>query len=82
MVFLLSRGPCNISIDLNTGGINGPEQIAVLLRNKETENYEARILGEEELQEHKSNVKDAEKHLGIYRKLLHEKPAKIPKKGK
>ena len=67
-------------IELNPGGINGPEQIGVLSKNKETGNYIGQILEEAELAEHTSNVKDVEDYLGEYREIMHKKDAKkIPK---
>jgi len=53
------------TIDLNPGGINGPIRIATL-RLVEGK-YEARILDDEELIEHKQHVAEIKKHLREYR---------------
>lgn len=56
------------AIELNPGGINGPPQIAVLERGKDSAS--ARLLHDEELDEHKGSVEAAEEYLRGYRKLL------------
>lgn len=56
------------AIDLNPGGINGPPQIATLtFKGNEPE---ARLLSDDELEEHKNNVQGAEAHLAHYCKIL------------
>lgn len=67
-------------IDVNTGGIDGPEQIAVIEMEKSTGIYKARILDDAELAEHRNNAQGIEEHLGKYRDVMHKKPAKIPEK--
>jgi hypothetical protein len=57
------------TIELNPGGINGPPQIATLMPNEKGE-PEARILTDDELEEHKNSVDAAEKHLSKYREIL------------
>jgi len=55
-------------IELNPGGIAPPAQIAVLdAKNK------ARLLTDEEIQEHINNAEGAEKHLENYREILQGK---------
>ena len=63
------------AIQLNPGGVNEPIQIAVLkARNAK---LEARFLTEDELAEHRQNVKDAVSHLRDYRSILQGKNAKL-----
>lgn len=57
------------AIELNPGGINGPPQIATLTLNTKGE-PEARILSDDELEEHKNSVEAAEKYLSQYRDIL------------
>jgi 20S proteasome alpha/beta subunit len=66
------------AIDLNTGGINGPVQLAVLRRPSSEAPFEARLLGKDELEEHHSAVMDIEKHLADYRALMTQPPPKPP----
>ena len=61
------------TIELNPGGINGPPQVATLTLNSKGE-PEARILSDDELEEHKNNVESAEKHLSQYRQILNSPP--------
>ena len=56
-------------IELNPGGIAPPAQIAVLDANKK----QARLLTDEEIQEHINNAEGAEKHLQSYRDILQGK---------
>jgi 20S proteasome alpha/beta subunit len=56
-------------IELNCGGIAAPAQLAVL----DSEKRKARLLGDEEIQEHISNAQGAEKHLQSYRDILQGK---------
>jgi len=56
------------AIDLNTGGINAPLQIAVLEKRKGLSN--TRILDDNELVEHEENVNGAIKYLSEYKKIL------------
>jgi len=64
-------------IDLNPGGIKGPPQMAVLENNKG--NFCARMLGDNELAEHRDSVRGAEEHLEKYKKILEGKSdKKIP----
>jgi 20S proteasome alpha/beta subunit len=58
------------AIELNTGGINGPIQIAVLTRKTPDQPFTARLYTENDLEEHRNNVKDAEEHLAAYRAIL------------
>lgn len=58
------------AIDLNTGGINGPIQMAVIRRNSEAGKYGAVILSDAEMQEHMNNVEYAEKHMAKYKDIL------------
>jgi len=69
------------TIELNPGGINGPPQIAKLAFNAKGD-PEARLISDDELEEHKNSVQAAEKHLCQYREILNAPPApadpKIP----
>jgi len=56
------------AIELNPGGVNGPLQVAILTRQKDA--YQARLLEDTELAEHKNNVDEAIEHLRTYRELL------------
>lgn len=56
------------AIRTNPGGINDPIQVAVL--SKDSGNMTARLLDEEELQEHRQNVEGAESHLAGYVDIL------------
>ncbi len=60
------------AIELNPGGIAGPPQLAVLELDKDnkTNRGVARLLTDEELQEHMDNVRGIEKHLALYRDQL------------
>lgn len=58
------------AIELNTGGIQGPPQIAVLRRDLPELPFSAHLLTEAELYEHIDNVRGAEEHLGSYRRFL------------
>ena len=51
-------------IDVNPGGINHPMQISVLERTEESgEQFKARFIDKDELQEHYKNIDEAKKHL-------------------
>jgi len=66
-------------IDLNPGGINGPAQIATLEEDPDTGQPKARLLEEDDLEEHRESVRSALQHLGDYRKRFHgEKAQQIP----
>ena len=71
----------NHTIDLNPGGIKGPSQIAIL---ESTNNgYRARILGDAEIADHESNIKEAEDYLEKYKEILEDKSdKKIPEPPK
>lgn len=58
------------AIDLNPGGIDEPIQLAVLRKPVGSPYYSARLLTDEELQEHNNNVANAEKYLGKYKEIL------------
>ena len=54
-------------IDVNPGGINHPMQISVLERTEESgEQFKARFIDKDELQEHHKNIDEAKKHLRQY----------------
>jgi hypothetical protein len=55
------------AIELNTGGVNGPLQIATLTRAGADGALKARLLTDDEVGEHETVVKDAERHLARYR---------------
>jgi len=59
------------AIELNTGGINGPPDIAVLQYDKRNE-LKAHLLETEEMEEHKANVKGAEEHLSAYAEKMRQ----------
>ncbi len=58
------------AIDLNTGGINGPVQLAALRKNPTNGHFEASMLSDDELQEHMNNVDEVEKYLAKYKEIL------------
>jgi len=57
------------AIDLNTGGINGPVQIAELALNKKGDAF-ARILENSEIGEHYQNISEAKKALKNYKDVF------------
>ncbi len=57
------------AIELNTGGIKGPSVIGVLSKDA-AGLWRARILTDDDLTEHHSNIKGAETHLAAYRTQL------------
>lgn len=56
------------AIRLNTGGVNGPMQVAVLKAS--AGNFEARMLNEAELEGHEDNVEGLTAHMRKYRDIL------------
>ena len=62
------------AIDLNTGGIKDPIQVAVLEKGKN--GACARILEEKELVEHRTNISSLEDYIGEYLTLLSGDPDK------
>jgi 20S proteasome alpha/beta subunit len=58
------------AIELNAGGVNGPSQIAIIRKEDEDSKYSATMLSQNELQEHLSNVTEAEEYLSKYREIL------------
>lgn len=69
-----------LAIELNTGGIDGPPQIGTVWKEKDS--YKAKILDDDELQEHISRVKDAEsclrKFLDLAESVTPKPPPDIP----
>jgi hypothetical protein len=63
------------AIELNTGGINGPIQVAVLRRPAPDAAFEARLLGDDELAEHAGAIASIEDYLADYRQQLTPQPA-------
>jgi ATP-dependent protease HslVU (ClpYQ) peptidase subunit len=61
------------AILLNPGGINGPQQIAVLKPRTQEHDCQARLLQDDEIDEHLGSVRAAEEHLGRYKELLQGK---------
>ena len=57
------------TINLSPTGVKGPPQIAILSR-LENNNYEAKILKDEDLFEHHENIDGLEKHIREYKKFL------------
>lgn len=57
------------TIELSPAGIKGPSQIATLSR-LENNNYEARLLKNEELSPHYENIVEFEKHTSGYKEVL------------
>lgn len=57
------------AVDCNPGGIGEPIQIAELTKDGKGHPH-ARLLGENELQEHRQNVQNAVEYLGAYRDKL------------
>lgn len=60
------------AIDLNTGGIGGPIQLAELIFDKKG-NSVARILDEKDIDEHKQSIESAKKALKNYETALQDK---------
>jgi hypothetical protein len=58
------------AISLNTGGINGPIQLAIIKYDETTREFKAQLLSDSDLQEHNNNVKEAEKYLSKYREIM------------
>lgn len=58
------------AIDLNTGGINEPIQLAVLRRAPDGGSFEARLRSGDELNEHRSAVQAVEEYLADYRRQM------------
>lgn len=58
------------AIEVNLGGIKGPPTIAVLTQKTSAHPFTAHLYSEDELEEHRNNVKDAEQHLAAYRSIL------------
>lgn len=56
------------AIELNTGGINGPAQIATLCQ--EEGKYKAHLIEPEHLAEHEELVEAAGKYLSLYRDIM------------
>lgn len=57
------------AIEFNTGGINGPSQIATLSKDAKGI-YTARKWSDADLAEHMDNIEAVESHLGSYRDIL------------
>lgn len=55
------------AIDLNPGGVKGPAQIAILENRKGTPN--ARLLDDQELDQHRQHIEAAKEHLRSFKKL-------------
>ncbi len=55
------------AVELNTGGVRGPIRIAVLEKKGISLDYKARILEEDELDEHRQNIAGAEEVLRQHR---------------
>jgi hypothetical protein len=68
------------AIDLNAGGIQGPVAIATLRKSGDSSPI-ATLLEEEELQEHRDNVRDVELYLRKYRDETHQRIPEGPKKS-
>jgi 20S proteasome alpha/beta subunit len=67
------------AIQLNTGGINGPIQLAVLRRTTPEAPFEARLLGADERTEHARAIKSLEDYLAAYRQQLTPQAAESEK---
>jgi hypothetical protein len=66
------------AIQLNTGGINGPVQIAVLERPTAGAAFQARMMEPDTLAEHREAIQRIENHLFAYRKQLIAPPGSSP----
>ena len=53
-------------IELNPGGINAPLQVAILSKDSDSQQYQAKMLSDDELQQHMNNITGAEDHLAQY----------------
>lgn len=65
------------TIDMNTGGVNGPIQLAIVSKNGT--NSVSKILEESEILEHVEYVREFEKHLKSFPQQLVTNPQEIPK---
>lgn len=72
------------ALELNTGGVKGPIQMAVLESVGKYHKLKARQLGKGEIAEHEQNVKGAKDHLREYRDKLQAKESapEIPEPDK
>jgi hypothetical protein len=61
---LLTYWALRHAIDVNTGGVNSPMQIGVLAKNDGR--WKARLLAEDELDEHEGFCNDVERHMASY----------------
>lgn len=64
------------AIKLNTGGINGPESVAILA--KEDSGYVAKTLTDDDIDEHKENIEGIKQHLLQYELLKEPEFSDIP----
>jgi hypothetical protein len=71
------------TIDVNPGGIKGPIQIATLQMSADGVTPIAHLLDDNELEEHRGNIRGVEDYLGKYKEMLQGKGGKdipeIPK---
>ncbi len=67
------------AIEVNTGGINGPIQMAAIRKNDKGR-YSAAMISDEDIQEHMDIVNAAESHLTNFKEILlgRQKAADIP----
>jgi len=67
------------AIEVNTGGINGPIQMAAIRKNDKGR-YSATMISDDEIREHLDIVENAESHLASYKEILQGglKKATIP----
>ncbi len=57
------------AIEVNTGGINGPIQMAAIRKNDKGR-YSAAMISDSEIREHSDMVESAESHLADFKKIL------------
>ena len=65
------------AIDVNPGGVNGPISIATLSKKNKDE-YIAKKLDKNELEEHQQNIEEAKKYMKKYLELHKSDSAKMP----
>jgi 20S proteasome alpha/beta subunit len=65
------------TIDMNTGGVNGPIQLSTITKNGDK--IETKILDETEIVEHVEYVREFENHLKGFKGQLTSNPTDLPK---
>jgi 20S proteasome alpha/beta subunit len=58
------------AIELNAGGIQGPPRIGIIEKSDAAKGWKARMLTPDDLEEHRSSMEEAEKHIAAFRPIL------------